>query len=516
MTTVNTATLLEQQAELLPNKTAIVFENEQISFAELDESINRCANYFVKKGIRQGMKVLLFVPPSIEFSTSTFALFKIGAIPVFIDPGMGIKRLRKAVEEVAPEAMVAVPRARVLAFVFRNEFKEVKIKLGCAKLRERSKNESSIFKKYEAAEDEMAAILFTSGGTGKPKGVVYSHKIFMTQTRLLQEMFSLTPADVDFPCFSLFGFFTIAMGLTSYIPPMDPSRPSEVNPEKLVTSMIDHQVTFAAGSPVIWTKVADYCLAHDIHIPTLKYLVMFGAPVREDMHEKWQKIIPNGTTYTPYGATEALPISNISGRYILDNTIDASRAGAGTCVGTACDTIDMRILNEDEIIVSGDTVTQQYYDNEPETLASKLYLDGKLFHKVGDVGRIDDQNRLWFWGRKEHVVRLGEQKMYPLPCETIFTQHPKIKRAALVGPIIDGRIVPSLVLELHDGSTTMPATLLKDLRELRDAHEQTKLIERFYLKETFPVDVRHNIKIDRLKLRAWAEQNPDQSYCQSS
>jgi len=510
---VNTASLLETQAELLPNKTALVCDGEQVTFKQLDDTINRCANYFVKQGITQQSKVLLFVPPSIELSVATFALFKVGAVPVFIDPGMGVKRLRRAVQEVSPQAMICVPRVRVLAAVFRKEFKGVGIRIDCTKLRAQAQSESTTFEKYEAPADQMAAILFTSGGTGKPKGVVYTHKIFMTQTKLLQEMFALTSDDVDFPCFSLFGFFTLAMGLTSYIPPLNPTKLAQLDPAELVTLMNQHKVTFAAGSPTIWMKVADYCLKHNIQIPTLRSLVMFGAPVRIAMHEKWQKIIPNGTTYTPYGATEALPISNISGDYILENTAEMTLGGAGTCIGTACNSIDVRIANEDEIVVAGDVVTKEYYQDEEATHASKLYIDGTLFHKVGDVGTIDEQNRIWFWGRKNHVVMRGEEKIYPIPCETVFTRHAAIKRAALVGPCIDGKVVPSLVLELHDGSTALPDTLLKDLREIRDSYQHTKPIERFYLKETFPVDARHNIKIDRTALRIWAEEENPRAYC---
>ncbi|MDR2715613.1 MAG: AMP-binding protein [Coriobacteriaceae bacterium] len=502
---MNTASLLEKQADLLPDKTAILFSGERVSFRELDETINRFAHYFVKRGIGRGTKVLLFIQPSIELPATTFALFKVGAVPIFIDPGMGLKSLLRAVSEVAPAAMVGLPLIRTLSWVFRRSFRGVRVKLDCLKLREASRGESPDFEKYDAPEDEMAAILFTSGGTGKPKGVVYTHKVFMAQTRLLQEMFSLTPDDVDCPCFPLFSFFTLAMGMTSCIPQMDSSHPARTDPRPLVAGMVEHRTTFAAGSPAIWDKVADYCQAQGIVFPDLRCLVLFGAPVAVDMHEKWQGLLPNGTTYTPYGATESLPISNISGEHILANTAEKTRRGSGTCVGEAVPSVAVDIFNGDEIIVSGDTVTREYYRNEGATRASKLFVEGRLWHKVGDVGRIDEEGRIWFWGRKNHVVEAGQGRMYPIPCEAVFNQHERIRRTALVGPSIGGRIVPSLVVEMKDGSTTMTENLLRELREIRDAHEHTKPIERFYLKKSFPVDVRHNIKIDRTLLRTWAE-----------
>ncbi|MCL1846675.1 MAG: AMP-binding protein [Coriobacteriia bacterium] len=503
---MNTASLLERQAEELPHKTAIVFNDKKVSFKELDETINRFANLFIKRGIRQGTKVLLFIQPSIELPATTFALFKVGAIPIFIDPGMGLKNLLRAVSEVVPQAMVAVPFIRILSLVFRRSFKQVSIKLDCTKLLEASKDESPCFEKYDAPADEMAAILFTSGGTGKPKGVVYTHKIFITQTRLLQEMFNLTSDDVDCPCFPLFSFFTIAMGMTSCIPQMDSTHPSRTDPQELVAGMLEQQTTFAAGSPAIWTKVADYCNARGIQLPSLRYLVMFGAPVEVGMHEKWEKILPNGTTYTPYGATESLPISNISGQTVLQDTAALTLEGAGVCVGKAVPSVEVRIFGKDEIIVAGDTVTREYYNEEAATQESKLDIDGRLWHKVGDVGRIDEQGHIWFWGRRSHVVDVGEERMYPVPCETVFNRHPEVRRSALVGPRINGRIVPALVVELRNGSTKMTETLLKELHEIRDRYEHTRLIERFYLKRSFPVDVRHNIKIDSLLLCKWAEE----------
>ena len=502
---MNTAALLEKQAKLLPDKTAIVCNGERISFKELDDTINRLAHYFARKGITQGTKVMLFIRPSIELSATAFALFKVGAVPIFIDLGMGYKNLLKAVAKVAPNALIAEPVVCVLSRIFRNAFKGVGIRLNSTKIREAAKGESSSFETYDAPEDEMAAIIFTSGGTGKPKGVVYTHKIFTTQTRLLQEMYSLSSDDVDCPCFSLFSFFTIAMGMTSCIPVMNYSYPAKADPSAIVSNLIQNKTTFAAGSPAVWYKVADYCNAQGIQLPYLKNLVMFGAPVATDMHHKWQKVLPNGTTYTPYGASESLPITNISGRYILENTAERTLRGAGTCVGTAVPSVEAKVYNGDEIIVSGDTTTKEYYEEKEATLRSKIEIDGILWHKVGDVGTIDDEGRIWFWGRKDHVVSLGGIKMYPIPCETVFSRIKRIKRTALVGPSIGGRTVPTLVIELTDGSTKMTPELLGDLCKIRDEYEHTKPIEKFCIKKSFPVDARHNIKIDRIQLRKWVE-----------
>jgi acyl-coenzyme A synthetase/AMP-(fatty) acid ligase len=503
---MNVATLLENQAKVLPNKTAIIFRNNKTTFKQLNETINRFANYFVKNGISKGDKVLVFIFPSPELPAVTFALFKLGAVPVFIDPGMGVKNLLNAIEEVSPQAIVGVPKANLLSVFFRKSFKTVKTKVVSTSLMKKSQNEPDSFTVSDLEADGMAAIFFTSGGTGSPKGVVYTHKIFVTQTKVLQKMFSLTSDDVDFACFPLFTFFTLAMGMTSYIPLIDLSKPIKADSEKLVSGIVKSGATFVSGSPTFWMKAADFCLTHNITLPYVRSLVMFGAPVQVAMHKKWQNILPNGTTYTPFGATESLPVSNISGDYILKNTAIDTILGGGTCVGKAVDAIEVRIANSDEIIVSGDVVTKEYYNNEKATHENKLFMDGKLWHNLGDAGRIDEEGYIWFYGRKAHVVDIPDKRMYPIPCETMFNHHPDIERCALVGPLIDGKIIPSLVIERKDRGTKMTKSFLKELQEIRNKHEHIRPIEKFYLKKSFPVDVRHNAKIDRILLRKWVEE----------
>ena len=197
----------------------------------------------------------------------------------------------------------------------------------------------------------MAAILFTSGGTGRPKGVVYTHKIYTEQTRLLQELFNLTDSEIDLPCFPLFSLFTLCMGMTSCIPDMNPSQPAKADPQQLIQNIMDNKVTFMAGSPAIWEALGKYCEKNKITLPSVKYLVMFGAPVRNKLHKRFSKILPNGTTYTPYGATESLPVANISGKIILEQTAALTEQGKGTCVGVPVPGVEVSIIEiSDDII----------------------------------------------------------------------------------------------------------------------------------------------------------------------
>lgn len=532
---------LDYWAKIQPEKKAVTFPFNQnyihYSFSELNAKIHGLAFYLTYCGVKPKDKVLLFVKPSLDFSATVFALFKIGAVPILIDPGMGKNNLLKSIEQVRPRVLIAESVVFLLKHFYQKAFSSIElsfsvgVKLNADYSLKNSPPTNEIFPSYKNQDDEMVAILFTSGGTGSPKGVVYTQKIFETQIEKLQEMFQLKSSDIDCPGFPLFSLFTIAMGMTSCIPDMNPSKPAKANPKKLVKNILDSKATFIAGSPAIWEKVGLYCYEEKIQLPSVKYLVMFGAPVRSELHELFRDILPHGTTYTPYGATESLPVACISGKEVLQKTAPLTKLGKGTCVGKPVngtkiiiiETSDipevhlskhkMKLVGEvGEILVQGDVVTREYFEQPKENKLSKIpdEKDEKSFwHRIGDVGYLDEEGQLWFCGRKTHRVestKLGT--LYPIPCEAIFNQHPEVKRSALVALSKNGEIVPGIIVERHDHLMTMHHVKMKkfkdELLELGNKHAHTKMIQDIFLYDYFPVDVRHNIKIDRLKLRDWA------------
>lgn len=510
-----------------PRRVGKIYHYDSISFGELEELTGRFANGLYAMGFRRGMKTLLFVRPSLKFPALVFALFKLGVVPVLIDPGMGRKNLLAAIEEAAPEGLIAEPEVHLLSLFFRKAFKSIRFKVATGGLRTKHLRTLAELGKYDfgfateqLAPDEMAAILFTSGGTGRPKGVVYTHKIYTEQTRLLQELFNLNDREIDLPCFPLFSLFTLCMGMTSCIPDMDPSKPAKADPKKLLQNISDNKVTFAAGSPAIWEALADYCTENKITLPIVKYLVMFGAPVRNELHEKFRAILPNGTTYTPYGATESLPVSNISGKTILDETAVLTREGKGTCVGFPVPGVDVAIIGISdgiindmsdaailkpmdigEIAVKGDIVTARYYQSPRETTQSKIKDNGSFWHRIGDLGYKDNRGRIWFCGRKTHRVETPEGLLCSVNCEAIFNTHPGVRRSALIGLGEKGKQTAAIVIERNERGKKLDRKYLeKELLDLANKNPLTAKIQLVHFCDNFPVDVRHNIKIDRLKL----------------
>lgn len=511
-----------------PRRTGRNYHYDAITFGRLELLANQYANGLTRIGFRRGSKTLLFVRPSLKFPALVFALFKIGVIPVFIDPGMGRKNLLAAIEEVAPEGLIAEPEVHLLRILFSKSFKSVKFKVttrgpkigNCFPL-SMLKRAKTGFESAQLEPDETAAILFTSGGTGRPKGVVYTHKIYYEQTRLLQELFSLDENEIDFPCFPLFSLFTLCMGMTSCIPDMNPSQPAKADPKQLLRNITDNKVTFMAGSPAIWEALGSYCIKNNITLPAVKYLVMFGAPVRNELHRRFSRILPNGTTYTPYGATESLPVANISGKMVLEQTAALTEQGKGTCVGEPVSGVKVAIMTISdgvvdhirnarilglhqigEIIVKGDMVTAGYYQSPQETAQAKIMDGTSLWHRMGDLGYIDNAGRLWFCGRKAHRVETVSGKLLcSVMCEAIFNAHDGVRRSALVGIGERGRQSAAIVIERNSAGRKLDRKQLeKELLDLAGKNPLTAPITSVHFCDSFPVDVRHNIKIDRLKL----------------
>jgi acyl-CoA synthetase (AMP-forming)/AMP-acid ligase II len=548
----NIARALPLWAQETPNKVAVCapkkrqsgqFHYESLSFKILNSRSLFYAHAFKDRGLKAGDKVLMFVKPSVDFSALTFSLFRLGLVPIFIDPGMGRKNLLRAVEHIKPDALVAEPIVHLIALIYPRAFKSIKISytmgsfapgklesIASLRLAWKRQKESKLTEiMYHCEKETMAAILFTSGGTGIPKAVHYNHGIFNAQVSRLQELFQLGPDDIDLPGFPLFSLFTITMGMKSAIPAMNPSKPALANPKYLVQNIRDHGATFVAGSPAIWQNMVEYCLAEEITLPTVKYLVMFGAPVPNKLHRDFQKVLTHGDTFTPYGATECLPVANISGSQVLtlhDKLNQEQRdRGVSTCVGYPVAHTEVRIapISErpiasadqvswqntgemGEVCVYSETVTPEYIGMKKKTDLAKIKDPrGGLWHRMGDLGHLDQEGRLWFCGRLTHRLHINGKTLPCIPQESIYNDIPTIKRSAFVGPIIEGITHPTLIIQPNGNLSSRERHELTDYILALDKRNANLLKQVIFIKK-MPLDVRHNIKIDRIKLKQEVEQ----------
>ncbi|MCD9032493.1 AMP-binding protein [Luteimonas sp. Y-2-2-4F] len=506
-----------------------------LTYGALDARSDAIAAGLARHGVVRGTRTVVMVRPTPEFFLLMFALFKAGAVPVLVDPGIDKRALRQCLDEAEAEAFVGIPLAHVArALLGWARSARVRVTTGArrlladATLAEVERAGAGAGPQLAAtAPDDVAAILFTSGSTGVPKGVVYRHQHFVAQIEMMRAAFGLAPGGVDLPTFPPFALFDPALGLTSIIPDMDPTRPAAADPLKLHRAIERFGVDQLFGSPALMRVLAEYGRP----LPGLRRVTSAGAPVPGDVVARMRELLPaDAGFWTPYGATECLPVAVIEGAELVALRA-RTEAGAGTCVGRAVPPNTVRIVRTrddaiadwseaevlpdgeiGEITVAGPTVTDAYYNREAQTRLAKIpetLPDGRVrvVHRMGDLGWFDEAGRLWFCGRKSHRVRTREGTLYTEQVEPVFNAHPQVARTALVGVGEAPAQAPVLCVEVR-GSADAAARnrIAAELREIGARHAHTAGIALFLFHPGFPVDIRHNAKIGREKLAAWAAQ----------
>jgi acyl-CoA synthetase (AMP-forming)/AMP-acid ligase II len=509
-----------------------------LSYRELDARSDRIAAALAAAGIGRGTRTALMVRPSPELFLLMFALFKAGAVPVLIDPGIDRRALKACLDEAAPEAFVGIPLAHAARVLLCWARASVRIKVTVGRrwfwggetleaLLARSA--AAPFALAPTAPDEVAAILFTSGSTGVPKGVTYRHRHFVAQVAMLRDAFGIEPGGVDLPTFPPFALFDPALGLTSVVPEMDPTRPAQADPRVLIEAIERFGVSQMFGSPALLDTLSRHGEAHGTRLPTLRRVLSAGAPVPPAVVARMQAMLPDeAQIWTPYGATECLPVAIIEGRE-LRATRAATEAGAGTCVGRPVAPNQVRIIAIDdaplpdwsqvrelpagavgEITVAGPSVTDEYFQRPQATALAKIRETGpdgrtRIVHRMGDLGWFDAEGRLWFCGRKTQRVETAQGPLFTEQVEPVFNTHPDVRRSALVGVGARGAQRPVLCVELVPGvAPGVRDRLEAELLNLGSRFAHTARVQQVLVHPGFPVDIRHNAKIGRETLARWA------------
>ncbi|MBQ9372820.1 MAG: AMP-binding protein [Thermoguttaceae bacterium] len=574
MNEYNIAERLTEMAKMRPRQVAIaepLFAGKRplrdkngkrkyktISFEELDRDSNHIAAALQKFGVQKGVRLALMVRQGIDFISLVFALYKTGATLVLIDPGMGVRRMLACLRDAQLDGFVGIPQAQIARILYSRWFPKAKYNLTVGKRLFWGGLSLDAIRKtpYETPSDphttleDPAAIIFTSGSTGVAKGVLYTYRMFKTQVEQIAERLDIKPGGIDLVGFPFFGLFNAGMGTTAVIPDMDTTRPGAVDPVLFLEAADDWKITQSFGSPALWNRVVDYCLAHNRTIPTLKRAVIAGAPVSFELLAKFRRILPDDAEIiTPYGATESLPLAAIESREVLGETAARTKLGEGVCVGcffppplkTRIIPVtdapieqleDLPVVPQGEIgelLVSGPQASPGYVTRvEANVLSLVRDQSGQVWRRVGDVGWIDDLNRFWFCGRKSHRVETPNGPLFSIPCEAIANRSDKVFRSALAGAALPDDFQAPKEEELSErarqfrSAWRLPVIVVEPYQETRPKNERerqqlidevlellrqsplTQSITKVLICESFPVDVRHNAKINRELLSEWA------------
>jgi acyl-CoA synthetase (AMP-forming)/AMP-acid ligase II len=308
---------------------------------------------------------------------------------------------------------------------------------------------------------------------------------------------------------------------------MDFTRPGSVDPLKILGPATEYSATTMFGSPALLNRVGRFGESHGSRFPHIKRVISAGAPVPAEVLKRFAAMLPgDAEIFTPYGATEALPVCSIGSREILAETGAMAGIGHGVCVGRPVDSISLAIiaisdapiaawsdtlalppLEVGEIAVRGPQVSRAYLNRPDATMLAKIPdADGGVWHRMGDVGYRDNSGRIWFCGRKSHRVTTTGETLFTIPVEGVFNTHPAVFRTALVGVGMPGSQQPVLCVELEKKAGKREQERIRaELLELGGHYPHTRNIRTILFHPAFPVDIRHNAKIFREKLAAWAE-----------
>jgi acyl-CoA synthetase (AMP-forming)/AMP-acid ligase II len=496
------------------------------TFRQLDQESDAAAEYFRQNGIAAGTRVLLAVRPGHDLIVGMFGLLKLGAVPVAIDPGMGWSAFLDCVGRSRPTALVGVRSATLLSRLPLAAFRTLRHRVTVGNLAWRHALSATLPSPRPltaVTPDTLAAILFTSGSTGAPKGVCYTHGMFDAQIELVRSTYGICPGEIDMAMLPLFALFNPALGTTTVTPLLDPSKPLAADPAPLVATLIAEKVTCSFGSPAIWGKIADHCESRGIKLPDLRRLLIAGAPVSGELLAKLRLIAPNCITHTPYGATECLPVTTIAANELLGEVRQLALRGQGTCVGRPVSGVEIRVIRETgspvatlaeatpcavgevgEIIATGPSVTREYDGLPQATRLAKIADGDRVWHRMGDLGALDASGRLFFFGRCVEKIRTPEGDLATESLEPVFRQHPQVFRCALIGIGAAPDQSPALVVEPRPehfpGTEDARRRFIAELREIALVNPQAARVKQIVFQRALPVDVRHNAKIHRLQL----------------
>jgi len=497
-----------------------------VSFAELEARVRRLAAGLYAAGVRPGHRVALLVPPGIELTAALYACWRVGAVIVVADAGLGIRALGDALRSASPDHVIGIGRALLAARALRvpgrrilagPESLPLRVALGRPRtLEELVESGKGHLVPEPGPGDAEAAVLFTSGATGPPKGVVYRLAQLRAQVDLVATVCKINDQDRMVAAFAPFALYGPALGIASAVPDADVTKPGTLTAAALADAVdaIDATVVFASPAAlrnVVATQSglsSGQCAA----LARVRLVLSAGAPVSVRLLRRVQEILPAAELHTPYGMTEALPVCDIS----LPE-LEAAGPGNGVCVGHPLPGVQVRISRldatghaegelTDEPGVTGEIcIAAAHVKDRYDRLWATERLSSRTpgWHRSGDVGHFDPQHRLWVEGRLVNVIVTAYAPVTPVGREQRIEQIAGVRSAAVVGvgPLGTAQVVA--VLELDGGNrggVLAAPELSAAIRSAVDVPLAAVLVT-----DTLPVDIRHASKIDRARVGRWAE-----------
>lgn len=496
---MNLMTLFNENVKNIFNMPAITMSSrkETWSYTYLNNRVAQVAYALKKQNISKGDGVLILVPMSFELYTLLLALFKLGAVAVFIDPQSSKKHIENCIKKYPLKAFVGVKKAHALRII-NPSIRDIPIQITLGNL----PFTQNFYHFYDAhtflAENvpvegsDPALITFTSGSTGNPKAAVRTHDFLVQQYEVLRKNMLFGLGEVDISTLPVFVLANLAAGMHSVIPDVNLLKPAVVEGDILLDDIIKYRATRFGGSPVLVQKIAPF-LKKEI-VTSLTHVYMGGGPVYPRDLKKMQHLLPTSHIYGLYGSTESEPISHMLAKDYTEEKQKATCEGYGLYVGTPVKEIKVKIIESSllsgtqnlseietetgEIIVSGEHVLKGYLNGEGDG-ENKIHINGEIWHRTGDAGYLDKNGELWLLGRYSQKIIKNDNVLYPFAVEAALYE--RGYKTAIV--MHKGKIC--LIVEGE-----LPAAKITERFEIEEVISVPKI----------PRDKRHNAKVDYTEL----------------
>lgn len=403
------------QVDAHPDRIAIVDgKGRSITYAGLDRRVGELAAAWDE--VRPGDRVALAMPLGIDLFAALAALWHRGATVVLPEPAMGLGGLRHAIRATSPQAYLAQGVAfRALGHLLP-ELRAVGIHLAVPT----RIDGPWLTRGADVSQHTPALISFTTGSTGRPKAILRTHGFLTAQDAALSHLLSQRDGEgADLVAFPVFVLANLGAGRTSVLPCWRPGRNDAID-ARAARFLEEHGVSRLMVPPGAIAPLTAQAAPS-----RLAAVFTGGGPVHLSHLRALERWAPKADAWAVYGSTEAEPIAHLSRSEIEEADVDAMRGGKGLLAGRTAEGIDVRIV-DDEILVAGEHVVRGYLD-KADAATTKVLLDGRIWHRTGDAGSVDDRGRVWLRGR--HGAKVGDA--YPFEIEVAAREWPGVEDAAL-------------------------------------------------------------------------------------
>ena len=517
-----------------PSPAVVEVGGPETSWAELSRRVSDLAAGLSAAGVGAGDRVALLLEPSTDLTAAVYAVWRAGGVIVVADKGLGFRGMRRALRGAAPDHVLGAARGLAAARLMGLPGSRISARRTSPALRRALRAEHDLAAlevlgrsapaPAEWPPDSDCAVVFTSGATGPAKGVVYTQRQVAAQLDLVRRTYRLTQDDALVAAFAPFSLLGPGLGIGSAVPDIDVTAPGSLTAAKLADAAAAVGATVVFASPAALRRVAATAseLTPDQRsaLGRVRLLMSAGAPVPTPLLRSLREVLPSAEAHTPYGMTEALPVTDVS----LDE-IEAAGAGEGVCVGRPVPGVEVRTSPLSASGVPGGPLSAQpgirgevcvraaHVKDRYDALWATEHAAARFagWHRTGDVGHLDGEGRLWIEGRLAHVIVTAEGVVTPVGVEQRVERLPSVSAAAAVGvgpigaQVVVVVVVPSggaapggFAARLRGGSASLAAAdedLDRSVREVAGVEVAAVLVA-----AGLPVDIRHQSKVDRQEL----------------